>query len=72
MGDNYTERQAEPRCSLGMGEETGHQAAELGQPERPPPRGGGQSLTVRVFPGGRNADLRAVPAHNYPLPFLHF
>lgn len=46
--------------------------AELGQPERSPPQLGGQSLIVRAFPGGRNSDLWVVPAHNYPLPFLHF
>lgn len=50
----------------------GIREAELGQPPAPPSLRQGQSLTVRAFLGGRNTDLQAVPAHNYPLPFLHF
>jgi len=38
-----------------------------------PPGGGEASLTVWVFPGGRSTQTgKAMPAHNYLLPFLHF
>lgn len=52
--------------------ETGHQGGRAGATLGAPLTRAGMITHCQGVSGGRNADLRAVPAHNYPLPFLHF